>query len=260
VTRTLVLLLLSSRLVFAWGFEGHQLVARIAEGILTPDTKAQIQAILGPGESISALASWADEVRPSRPESAPWHYIDIPVHGTGLDMHHDCPDGNCVIAKIEEFRNVWRDSAVTKANRREALLFLVHFVGDMHQPLHCSDNDDKGGNDVLVRIFGEDAKLHSVWDSRIIEHMPDEEQLFSELSAAISPELARNWSRGTVTDWAMEAFQIAKDTVYGLLPPTASGQRVELSPSYVREAEPVIKLQIERAGVRLAAILNQTAQ
>ncbi|MBV8904505.1 MAG: S1/P1 nuclease, partial [Acidobacteriia bacterium] len=121
---------------FCWGEEGHRLTVRIAEAFLTAAAKQQIQATLMPGESLEDLASWADQIRQSRPQTYNWHFIDIPLDSAGLDMHRDCPTGNCVIAKIADFRSAWRDTSATAESRREALLFLVHFVGDMHQPLH----------------------------------------------------------------------------------------------------------------------------
>jgi len=94
----------------------------------------------------------ADEVRRSRADTAPWHFIDIPIDKPHLDMARDCPKGDCVIGKIEQFRKALNDAAITPAERREDLMFLIHFIGDMHQPLHCADNKDKGGNDVPVEF------------------------------------------------------------------------------------------------------------
>jgi hypothetical protein len=89
--------------------------------------------------------------------SGPWHYVDIPIDKPHLDMARDCPKGECVIAKIEDFKKVVTDPAATAVERREALIFLVHFVGDMHQPLHCSDNNDKGGNDIKLEFYGRNS-------------------------------------------------------------------------------------------------------
>lgn len=241
--------------LMAWGPEGHRLVAHLAEGMLTPAAAARVQATLGPGETIASMASWADDVRPSRRETEPWHFVDIPIDSAGLDMQRDCARGDCVLGKIAEFRRLWRDPAAGPQTRREALLFLVHFVGDMHQPLHCANHRDRGGNDVHVLFFGHPMNLHRVWDSGLLGRLPPEDQLFRELSAAITPERRAEWSRGTVDDWAAESFAAARRVVYGDLP---SGGEPSLGAAYEHSADPVLEQQIEKAGVRLAAILNET--
>src|ERR1700722_17811224 len=131
---------------FGWGVEGHALIARIAEAQLTPAVHAKVVQILGPNVSMASVASWPDEIRRSRTETGPWHYIDIPIGQLHLDMARDCPKGDCVIKKIEDFEAVLRDPSTPAEQRREALMFVIHFVGDLHQPLHDSDNHDKGGN------------------------------------------------------------------------------------------------------------------
>jgi hypothetical protein len=251
---------LSCRSVFGWGNEGHRLVIRIAEGMLSAEARAQVQATLAPGESLADFATWADEVRKVRKETEPWHFVDIPISSMGLDRQRDCPQNNCVIAKIADLRKAWRDPVVSPADRREALLFLIHFVGDMHQPLHCADNNDHGGNDLLVRFLGEQTKLHSLWDSGLLAHMPAEDQLFATLSQAITPERKAEWSSGTVEQWCNESFRIAQRTVYGLLPPAGNTGQVAAGQSYQSMAEPVVELQLEKAGVRLAAVLNESVR
>lgn len=245
---------------FGWGEEGHRLVVRIAETLMTPVARAQVQAALMPGESLEDLASWADQIRQSRPETYNWHFIDIPLDSAGLDMQRDCPQGDCVIAKITDFRTGWLNPSATPASRREALLFLVHFVGDLHQPLHCENNNDKGGNEVSVSFMGASTNLHALWDSGLLRAMPGEDHLFSTLSQAITSDQVPSWSNGTVEQWAGESFQTAKATVYGLLPVVEKGQTVKVGEWYEQMAEPVLEQQLEKAGVRLAAILNGTGQ
>jgi hypothetical protein len=240
---------------FAWGPEGHSLVARIAHAQLTPAARARVDAILGPGTTMVSIASWADQVRPSRAATAPWHYIDIPIDQPHLDMARDCPKGDCVIGKIEDFRKALNDPAITPDQRREDLMFLIHFIGDMHQPLHCSDNKDKGGNDVKVEFHGKPTNLHSLWDSGLLSRMGTEDQLFSPLSRE-SARRAGKWSKGTVDDWAEGAHKAAQKTVYGRLPKVAAGTPVPIDAAYEKKADPLIREQIEKAGARLAAVLN----
>jgi hypothetical protein len=255
----LVIAASSANLCFGWGEEGHRLVVRLAEGLLTPAARAQVAATLAPGDSLEELASWADEVRRTRKETEPWHYIDIPLHSMGLDMKRDCPQNDCIIAKIADFRKQWRDPSASPEARREALLFLVHFVGDLHQPLHCEDNQDKGGNDVAVEFFGSHTNLHSMWDSGLLKRMPGEDHLFTVLRQ-LADEHSGDWPRGTVEQWATESFHISQQTVYGLLPATANSEPARLGEWYEQMVTPVIEEQLAKAGVRLAAILNGTAQ
>lgn len=240
----------------AWGPEGHDLVARIAEAQLTPAVHARVVAILGPGATMASVSSWADQIRRGRPETAPWHYIDIPITQAHLDMARDCPKGDCVIAKIADFRKILADPATPPPARREALLFLIHFIGDMHQPLHCSDNHDKGGNDVHVQFFDRPANLHSVWDGFLLNRMGSEDQLFPLLSAE-SARHKKKFAKGTVEDWAEQSHKAAVKIVYGKLPNAAQGQTAALDARYETAADPLIRLQIERAGARLAHVLNE---
>jgi|SRR5579871_1010114 len=237
---------------FAWGPEGHRLVARTAQEMLTQAAAERVQATLAPGETIASMASWADEIRKTRKETETWHFIDIPIDSAGLDLQRDCPPAGCVLSKIAEFRKRWRDPAVPAAERREALLFLVHFVGDMHEPLHCSNNQDRGGNDVTVEFAGKSMNLHRLWDSALLERMPPEQELYSQITGAIDTEDKTEWSRGTVEDWAGESFAAARQVVYGDLPVDR-----RIGEAYEREADPVIERQLEKAAVRLALILNE---
>jgi hypothetical protein len=243
----------------AWGPEGHDLVARIAEAQLTPAVHARVVEILGPGVTMASVASWADQIRRSRTETGPWHYIDIPIDQPHLDMARDCPKGNCVIAKIADFRKALADPATPATQRREALLFLIHFVGDMHQPLHCSDNHDKGGNDVHLQFQGQPSNLHSVWDGGLLSRMGTEEQLLPGLSKE-SERREKKFAKGTVEDWAEQAHKASVKIVYGKLPKAAQGQPVVVDAKYEQAADPLIREQIEKAGARLARVLNEALQ
>ena len=245
---------------FGWGEEGHSLIARIAWAQLTPAVQARVTRILGPGVTIQSIASWADNVRNQRRDTAPWHYIDIPIDKPHIDMARDCAKGGCVVAKIEDFEKVLKDPATEPVARREALLFLVHFVGDMHQPLHSSDNNDQGGNKVLVK-FGDRGgsrpyNLHSLWDSGLLDKMPKEDVLFAEYSRE-SARHAKSWDKGTVEDWADQNHKIAQKMTYGKLPKVAAGAPEPIDAAYEKKANAVIRVQIEKAGARLAFVLNQ---
>jgi S1/P1 Nuclease len=244
---------------FAWGPEGHALIARIADVQLTPEVRARVVEILGPGKSMASVASWADEVRRSRPESGPWHYVDIPLKAPHLDLARDCAKEGCVVVKIAELRRLVHDPATPPEQRREALMFIIHFIGDMHQPLHCEDNNDRGGNSVQVQFFERRSNLHSVWDSGLLTRIGPEDQLFPDLSRE-SAAHARKYSKGTVTQWAEESHKTARKVVYAKLPKAAQGKPLTIDAAYEKAADPVVRHQIELAGARLAKVLNTELQ
>jgi hypothetical protein len=251
----LISLAVSAIPAFAWGPEGHALVARIAEAQLNPEVQARVIEILGPGKTMASVASWADEVRRSRPETGPWHYVDIPLKAGHLDLARDCAKQGCVVVKIAELRRVIHDPATPPDQRREALMFLIHFIGDMHQPLHCEDNDDRGGNSVQVQFFGRRSNLHSVWDSGLLGRVGSEDQLLPALSRE-SAAHAGKYSKGSVAKWAEESHKTARKVVYGKLPKTAQGSPVVIDETYEKAADPIVRHQIELAGARLAKVLN----
>jgi len=253
-----IVVLCGSLPAFGWGPEGHDLVARLAAAHLTPAAAARVAEILGPGTTMQSISSWPDQIRRQREATGLWHYIDIPIDKPHLDMARDCPKGDCVIARIEEFQKVVVDPSATPVERKEALMFLVHFVGDMHQPLHSSDNKDKGGNDVKLDFFGRNYNLHSVWDSGLLGRMGKEDELFAQFSRDLTDKRAKKWGKGTVEEWAEQSHKAAQKVVYGKLPKAPAGGEIKVDAAYERLADAVIKDQIEKAGARLAALLNAT--
>jgi hypothetical protein len=156
-----LLTLASPQQAFAWGQEGHSIVAEIAERRLDIDTVNKVRVLLGGNVSMASVSSWADDFRSSHPETAGWHFVDIPLDKTAYDPTRDCnPDkGDCIIHAIARFKSVLGDCSKSLAERSEALRFLIHFVGDIHQPLHdetrygADGKDDRGGNDVQVTFY-----------------------------------------------------------------------------------------------------------
>jgi hypothetical protein len=245
---------------FAWGSEAHRVIAEIAELFLEPQTAHQVHDLLAVenATTLADVSMWADEIRPQHPETAPWHYVDIPVHPPahtrkGYDPRRDCPEDQCVVAKIDHFEDVLTNKEASARERLEALKYLVHFIGDVHQPLHAATNDDKGGNKVVVRFMGHPEKLHAVWDSGIIHPAVrgDERGYALGLVREVTAPHRARWSRGDPISWANESHRIAVRTIYGLLPHTGS-----LPDSYEAQALPIVNEQLERAGLRLAATLN----
>ena len=153
VTLLTLALLCPVRSAFGWGYEGHEVIGLIAEHYMTGEALKRAGQILE-GSAIDGIASWADDYRRDHRETGPWHYIDIPLADSRIDIVHECPDGQCVIAQTERFLTVLKDPRADKAAKAEALKFVVHFVGDLHQPLHDEDNSDKGGNERHVIFDG----------------------------------------------------------------------------------------------------------
>ncbi len=250
----------------AWGWEGHIIVARIAEQHLTDKAKAGITQLLGPDRKISdtSVASWPDNIRRDRPETGPWHYVDIPFGATSYDPTRDCQNGRCVVAQIEHFAAVLADTNATTVSRAEALRFVVHFVGDMHQPLHSSErNHDKGGNLVKITFLSdsETGNLHSVWDSILLRQYlggEDVSQYADKLNSRITPQQMKDWSGGSVADWAWESHQQAVAHTYAGVP--IQDTPFNLDQQYVAGNREVVETQLSRAGIRLANLLNKAFQ
>jgi hypothetical protein len=255
--------LLSPSAAYAWGHEGHEIVALIAANEMTPKAKAAVQGLLGGPDAATAMeqySTWADEIRPERRETAPWHFVDIEISSGGYDAARDCAHNDCVVAQIERDTSVIGDKSLAMPVRAEALRFLIHFVGDETQPLHCSDNHDRGGNEVSVILNGDSTNLHAVWDTAVVEALGnDPSAIAARLSATITPAEQAAWTKGTPASWSNECWNIAKREVYadfhrngGTFAP------IVLPPDYAAKKSSIAAEQLKRAGVRLATILNAT--
>jgi S1/P1 Nuclease len=258
----LLLIVAASGEARAWGREGHRIVADIAERYLAPDATRQVQALLAleNATSLVDIADWAEEIRRERRETARWHYVNIPVHppaGTAAayDAARDCPEGNCLVAATERFIAVLADGSATPAARLEALKFVVHFVGNLHQPLDCADNDDRGGNDVRIYFSNQHMTLHGLWDWGLLAPaVGGRERAYADrLAAAIDAKDVAPWQQSGAADWANESFRLARALIYGEMKPEARTLAIFQGSEYL----PVIDAQLEKAGVRLAGVVNR---
>ncbi|HEX5304855.1 MAG TPA: S1/P1 nuclease [Dyella sp.] len=268
---------LAAPLAQAWGPEGHAIVADIAQQHLDPAAAAQVQALLQlEGESrLDEISSWADDHRKEFPRTGGWHYVDIPLHADAYVPARDCARNNCVTAQISHFGQVLADRSAAPAERLEALKWVVHFVGDVHQPLHAEDNDDKGGNTVQLQFFGRGTNLHSVWDGGVLRHqlglVPGPNYTFDhaavqavamQLDASISPADRAAWSAmgglaqlyAQSVAWAETSHQLAQDVAYAHLD---GRKQAGWSQRYQAVAWPVVRTRLQQGGVRLAAVLNE---
>lgn len=265
----------------AWGDLGHKVTALIAYQHLEPKARTRLDALLASdpdgltAPDFADRATWADRYRTSHRETAAWHFVDIEIDNP--DLASACfgfpklapgqpasagPAQDCVVNKIEEFERELADPATAAPERLLALKFLIHFVGDLHQPLHAADHDDRGGNCVALSPSpdGRDANLHAYWDVGAVQALgASPEAIASQLDAAITPAEAAAWRKGDPGAWAMDSFSIARKDAYALpaRPTCAVPGSVALSPAYQAAAQRDAALQLEKAGVRMAALLNQ---
>lgn len=245
---------------WGWGREGHRLTALVAENFLLPETQAAIHDLLGK-ESLADVASWADEVRSSKPETGPWHFVDIPKENAKYDRDRDCPANpkdpqwrDCAVDRLLYFEMRLADKNLSRNERAEALRFIVHFVGDIHQPLHAI-GDERGGNGIRVTFLGSKqcggytCNLHGVWDSEMIDHhgMP-EKKYVQFLLADIAEHDWQKLSGGNPVQWANASHQYA---VNAFAPNGAM-----LMSDYYNDEIKVIDSQLSLGGLRLARVLN----
>jgi hypothetical protein len=246
------ILILPHPQAWAWGNEGHRIIADIAWEHLNETTVQQLRQFLGDND-LASISTWADDIRSARPETGPWHYVDISPDSAGYEPK-DCPEDNCVVAQINRFARILGDPEQPFAARSEALKFLVHFVGDLSQPFHAMA-DARGGNDIPVSVFGSTqcgdyaCNLHSVWDSELIRHTGLREHRYARgLEHMIAADHLQPGSTDPVT-WANDSLQLAKRA--WVQPQT------EIDEAYYLRERPVVDRQLALAGLRLARLLNE---
>ena len=275
----------------AWGDEGHEIIAVIAHAHLTPSVKKKVDALLAAdkdklsGPDFVSRATWADKYRDSDRETTKvrytathnWHFVDIEIDSPSLDAacsnHPQLPAGtaasrgpanDCVVDKIEQFSAELRDSATSKKEKILTLKFLEHFVGDLHQPLHASDHKDRGGNEVpvLYRHRTVPDNLHAYWDRQLVLRLgKDPRAVGAALNKKITKSHATSWAGGTPAEWAMESFSKAKDVAYNFTGEKSfvdehGGTGERLNAIYDNRALRVVREQLSKGGIRLAAVLN----
>ncbi len=272
VVAALPALLIAAPASAYWEF-GHETVARIAYANVAPRTRVAIRRLLAdtpqldtptcPATTLEGASTWADCVKPLKgPDGKSrfgyaynWHFQDVNVCQP-FTLEEACKDGNCVSAQITRDVAILKDRRASAKEHAQALVFLIHFVGDLHQPLHAGEKHDKGGNDVGA-VYGtyttKRFNLHSVWDERAITSGPS---LVRRYPAAERRRIAA----GTVEDWSRESWQVARDVVYASAlkgdPCAPSPAKVTLDAATIERIVPVARLEVERGGLRLAKLLD----
>jgi len=271
--------------VQGWGDLGHKVTALVAYRHLTLQARSRLDALLAADTDsltppdFASRSTWADKYRSVHRETAAWHFIDIEIEHPDLagacygfpalsaaQLASQGPAGDCVVNKIDEFSAELQSAATPPAERLLALKFLIHFAGDLHQPLHAADHDDRGGNCIglVTAVDRHDAarasNLHAYWDVDVVDAQgTSAAQIADKLDAGVTVALMNEWTSGTTRSWAMETFEVAQRAAYALpLRPTCrSGSAVALSADYEVEARKVAATQLLKAAIRMAAILNR---
>ena len=238
--------------VFAWGAPAHRIIAHVAVSYLSPSARQSI-ATLSPTHTLADLANEADRWRETRPETSTWHYVNIPFAASAYEATRDCLASECVVAAITSYETTLAATDVSSELRLEALTFLVHLIADAHQPLHCINNNDRGGNDVRVTFFGQPTNLHAVWDSGLLARTRLGEQAYvHRLRTWLASQDLPALQNHTIIDWVNEAHALAQHYAYHLL-----GNH-DLRSAYYAATLPIVDQQLAKAAVRLARVLNQT--
>jgi hypothetical protein len=247
--------------LLAWGVLGHRAVARIAENHLSPAAKREVARLLG-RETMPLVSTWADELRndPQFKDTAPWHYVNVPA---GLDYTAFAAQLKATVqpapalptnayAALLQVRQDLKDPKKTAEEKRIALKFLIHLVGDVHQPLHLGHLEDKGGNTIQVSWRGRDTNLHSIWDGDLVEYPGF---TFTEMTAAYdraSSAQIKEWQKSDPTAWLFESYQLcAPIYASAATPPT------KFDWHFYPTFGPTVEDQILKAGIRLAGMLNE---
>jgi hypothetical protein len=253
---SLILVLLPTA-VQAWGGQGHQVVANLAQAQLSAKAKREVERLLAqePGETLASISTWADKHR--NPATAPWHYVNFPKNSCTYSGERDCPDGKCVVAAINRQRDILASTA-TDETRLRALKYLVHLVADVHQPLHAGYSEDRGGNSYQLQAFMRGSNLHAFWDSGLIRALDqDADVMTARLSSSnASPARRQELERA---GGAFNAFQAAEESCRIVGQPGFYPGRL-VDQAYVQRFTPIMEQRLQLAGARLAGLINIALQ
>lgn len=250
--RSLVLVGLVVVLV-SWHDTGHRTVGKIAENHLTPEAQAGVKKLLG-RETLAEVATWADEVKSDQQykQTASWHFLNLPIGLSYDDFVKEVQgkaEGNIYSAIVRSV-SVLKSNNSGKVQKIIALKFLVHLVGDAHQPMHVSRAEDRGGNNIAVSYNGESTDLHALWDGNMITH---EGLNYMEMAAkydTATPAQIKKWQSDTVMMWLWESYQISSQLY------TEIADNNNVGEDYYQTHMPLVQQRIEKAGIRLAGLLN----
>ncbi len=242
----LALLTLCASNALAWGKVGHQVVSSLAATQLSKKARAEVDRLLAlePGATLESISTWADEHR--NPATANWHYLNFPRGNCTFDAERDCPDGGCVVAAIDKQLKILKSSS-SDESKLKALKYVVHFVADVHQPLHAGFGDDRGGNKYQLQAFGKGTNLHALWDSGLIHESHDSAEMMVK-------KLLGAQQAGTAID--LSVVHAAEESCKIVSMPEFYPSR-HLEKDYVDRFTRVMEQRLSIAGARLAGLLNR---
>ena len=232
----------------AWGGEAHRVIAEVAEGQLSAAAKREVTRLLAlePGATLSSVSTWADEIR--SPSTASWHYVNFAREANcRYEAERFCVKGSCVVGAIERQLAVLASAAPVE-DRLKALKYVVHFVADVHQPLHAGFYDDRGGNGFQLQAFGRGSNLHALWDSGLVQHWPGGA---AALRAAVADDKGSDDGTFAPAAWAEQSCRIV--ATEGFYP-----ARRKLDAAYGQGWSEALVQQMAAAARRLAAALNRS--
>jgi hypothetical protein len=241
----------------AWSEFGHRLIGELAERQLSPGARAAVAELLKHESepSLAGVSGWADDVREAKLEAyahtRSWHYLNLPSLDCDYVPARDCPDGNCVIGAINSQARLLADTRLPAKQRSEALKFLVHLVGDAHQPLHAGLARDRGGNEYQLNVNGEGSNLHSVWDSLILQGGPRGITAYATyLQEGIeSLDSATSATPSAAAGWALESCRLLRErAVYPA--------KRRIGKTYLDRFRPLAERRLQLASKRLAEVLE----
>jgi hypothetical protein len=253
---SLTLISLLAVIILSWGTLGHQTVGRIAEHHLSDKSKAALAYYLG-SQSLSEVSTWADDVRNQAEyrHTGSWHFLNLPMGLSYSEFEKTVTtlkEDNVYKALLQCEQTI-TSSTKSRQEKAEALKFIVHFVGDLHQPMHVSRAEDRGGNTIQVNYEGKGTNLHSLWDSRLLEHQGlSVDQLAAKCDHA-TPAQIKLWQNDPLIKWLWESYQISTQ----LYSEVDQMNKRTITEEYYQKHIPIIEDRIEKAGIRLAGVLNQ---
>ena len=245
--------LLAPQIVLAFGAQAHRVVGHVAEQYICVETRSALEQLM-PEYSLAEAGVWADKIRGySRWDyTKPWHFINVP-DGVALSAAKRADAGD-VLTAIEQFSAELNDTNLTEQQRLKAFYFLVHFVADVHQPLHVGRQADRGGNRVDIRVNGRKMNLHRYWDSYVLNDRVESVALYGRQLAVRNARSAAAWQASDPRVWVVES-QALRPEVYDFGAPAGAGIP-DLDEVYQMRARQIVDLRLAQAGIRLAAMLD----
>lgn len=243
-------------LLLSWGVTGHRAIGEIAQKHLSPEAKQAVSSLLD-GKTLADVSTWADEVRnePAYQHTASWHYLNLPMGLSYPEFEKRMQDAarqENVYTALLKAEHELAGKGGTRESKVEALKFIVHFVGDLHQPMHISRAEDKGGNTIQLNYEGQGTNLHALWDSKLIDHQGlTYQQMADKYDVATTAEIQK-WQRDPLILWIWESYKVSSRLYMEV--DSLSGRGI--GEAYYQAHISIIQQRIEEAGIRLAGLLN----